>query len=65
MTAAFAACHSLAAGAAVWAVNGLGLALVLPNTQVEGRCFQVPGLHHSCDSHRAVTEQGGSAALLC
>lgn len=32
-TAAFAACGSLAAGAAVWAVNGLGLALVLPNTQ--------------------------------
>ena len=38
MTASFAACHSLAAGAAVWAVNGLGLALVLPNTQVEGLC---------------------------
>ncbi|KAI7839840.1 hypothetical protein COHA_006425 [Chlorella ohadii] len=32
-TATFAACGSLAAGAAVWAVNGLGLALVLPNTQ--------------------------------
>jgi MFS family permease len=33
-TATFAACGSLAAGAAVWAVNGLGLALVLPNTQL-------------------------------
>ena len=32
-TAAFAACNSLAAGVAVWGVNGLGLALVLPNTQ--------------------------------
>lgn len=33
MTATFAACTSLRAGVAVWAVNGLGLALVLPNTQ--------------------------------
>lgn len=32
-TALFAACHSLHAGIAVWAVNGLGLALVLPNSQ--------------------------------
>lgn len=43
-TATFAACSSLAAGAAVWAVNGLGLALVLPNTQVwvcRGHCVCV------------------------
>ncbi|KAL4424385.1 hypothetical protein ABPG75_001686, partial [Micractinium tetrahymenae] len=32
-TAGFAACRGLAAGAAVWAVNGLGLALVLPACQ--------------------------------
>lgn len=33
-TATFACLHSLEAGVAVWAVNGFGLALVLPNTQV-------------------------------
>eukprot|EP00887_Chlorella_sp_A99_P006616 scaffold3.g6616.t1 len=32
-TALFAAAHSLAAGLPIWAVNGLGLALVLPNCQ--------------------------------
>ncbi|KAI3436365.1 hypothetical protein D9Q98_002418 [Chlorella vulgaris] len=32
-TAAFAGCHSLGAGAAIWGLNGLGLALVLPNAQ--------------------------------
>lgn len=32
-TAAFAGCGGLASGAAVWAVNGLGLALVLPACQ--------------------------------
>ena len=32
-TAAFAACSSLHAGVAVWAFNGVGLALVVPNTQ--------------------------------
>lgn len=45
-TATFAACGSLAAGAAVWAVNGLGLALVLPNTQVRGAC-QLKSWNHS------------------
>lgn len=32
-TATFAGCDGLASGAAVWAVNGLGLALVLPACQ--------------------------------
>ena len=31
---AFAACHTLSAGAVVWSINGLGLAFVLPNVQV-------------------------------
>lgn len=32
-TAAFSLCTSLRLGMAVWAVNGLGLALVIPSTQ--------------------------------
>ena len=42
-TALFSLCSSLSAGASVWAVNGLGLALVIPTSQSLTADYYPPG----------------------
>lgn len=52
MTSLFGLCHGLAMGIALWAVNGVGLALVVPNTQ-----------SLTADAH-AATARGAAFGLL-